>query len=369
MSSLAVEAIGLEKSYGTVRVLDGVDLDVAAGQRVRPARPERGRQDHHRAHPGHADRAPTPAGPGWPASTSSRDRRQVRRRISLTGQYAAVDDLQTGEENLRMMGAAGRPARRPGPPPGGRAAGAVRPGRRRPAARSATYSGGMRRRLDLAAGLVGQPVGDLPRRADHRPRPAQPPGDVAGRRRPGRIGGDRVPHHPVPGGGRPAGRPHRRARRRPGGRRGHPGPAQAAGRRASASTWCWPTRAAFDELARAPGRPGRPARPGAPDHRASPPTAAPPRSGPCSTRSTRPGAAVRPVRRAQRHPRRRVPRPDRPPRRPARHRPARRSPPVSELTAPTPSTAAAPSPTVALPTRHHGRALPAPGPAQPRRRC
>ena len=32
------------------------------------------------------------------------DRRQVRRAISLTGQYAAVDELQTGEENLRMMG-------------------------------------------------------------------------------------------------------------------------------------------------------------------------------------------------------------------------------------------------------------------------
>jgi ABC-type multidrug transport system ATPase subunit len=32
------------------------------------------------------------------------DRRQVRRRISLTGQFAAVDNLQTGEENLRMLG-------------------------------------------------------------------------------------------------------------------------------------------------------------------------------------------------------------------------------------------------------------------------
>jgi ABC-2 type transport system ATP-binding protein len=31
------------------------------------------------------------------------DRYRVRRHISLTGQYAALDDLQTGEENLRMM--------------------------------------------------------------------------------------------------------------------------------------------------------------------------------------------------------------------------------------------------------------------------
>jgi ABC-2 type transport system ATP-binding protein len=34
----------------------------------------------------------------------ARERRRVRRAISLTGQFAAVDDLQTGEENLRMMG-------------------------------------------------------------------------------------------------------------------------------------------------------------------------------------------------------------------------------------------------------------------------
>jgi ABC-2 type transport system ATP-binding protein len=40
------------------------------------------------------------------------DRRRVRRAISLTGQFAAVDDLQTGEENLHMMG---RLAHLPGP--------------------------------------------------------------------------------------------------------------------------------------------------------------------------------------------------------------------------------------------------------------
>ena len=40
---------------------------------------------------------------------------------------------------------------------------------------AATYSGGMRRRLDLAMTLVGEPAGDLPRRADHRAGPAQPP--------------------------------------------------------------------------------------------------------------------------------------------------------------------------------------------------
>jgi ABC-2 type transport system ATP-binding protein len=85
------------------------------------------------------------------------DRRQMRRRISLTGQFAAVDDLQTGAENLRMMG---------------RLAGLPRARARRRAAELLerfdltgaadrtvkTWSGGMRRRLDLAAGLVGDPA-------------------------------------------------------------------------------------------------------------------------------------------------------------------------------------------------------------------
>jgi ABC-2 type transport system ATP-binding protein len=84
------------------------------------------------------------------------DRRAVRRRISLTGQYAALDELQTGRENLEMMGRLRR--LRP------------RAARRRATElldrfdlagagdrRVAGYSGGMRRRLDLAASLVGDP--------------------------------------------------------------------------------------------------------------------------------------------------------------------------------------------------------------------
>jgi ABC-2 type transport system ATP-binding protein len=85
-----------------------------------------------------------------------RDRHRVRRSISLTGQYAAVDELQTGEENLRMMG---RLARLPRAQARRRARELLDQfdladaGRRR----VATYSGGMRRRLDLAASLVGRP--------------------------------------------------------------------------------------------------------------------------------------------------------------------------------------------------------------------
>ncbi|MFJ6431930.1 ATP-binding cassette domain-containing protein [Streptomyces sp. NPDC091416] len=84
------------------------------------------------------------------------ERSRVRRAISLTGQYAAVDEAQTGEENLRMMarltGRSRRDARR-------RTAELLERFGLSDAARRPVraYSGGMRRRLDLAAGLVGSP--------------------------------------------------------------------------------------------------------------------------------------------------------------------------------------------------------------------
>ena len=153
---LAVEAIGLEKSYGRVRVLDGVDLGVARGGVFALLGPNgAGKTTAVRIL---ATLVRADAGQVRVAGFDvAADRRQVRRRISLTGQFAAVDDLQTGEENLRMMG---------------RLAGLSRARARRRAAdllerfdladaagRTAkTYSGGMRRRLDLAAGLVGDPA-------------------------------------------------------------------------------------------------------------------------------------------------------------------------------------------------------------------
>jgi ABC-2 type transport system ATP-binding protein len=152
---LMVEASGLEKSYGAVRVLSGVDLQVERGHVLALLGPNgAGKTTTVRIL---ATLARADAGvarvAGFDVVT---ERRQVRCSISLTGQYAALDELQTGQENLYMMGRlaglSGAQARR--------RAGELlaqfdlaEAGRRT----VATWSGGMRRRLDLAASLVGQP--------------------------------------------------------------------------------------------------------------------------------------------------------------------------------------------------------------------
>jgi ABC-2 type transport system ATP-binding protein len=100
---LAIEASGLVKSYRGVRVLAGVDLRVPRGSVFALLGPNgAGKTTTVRilstlalADGGQARVA------GWDVV---RDRREVRRRISLTGQFAALDDAATGEENLRMMG-------------------------------------------------------------------------------------------------------------------------------------------------------------------------------------------------------------------------------------------------------------------------
>jgi ABC-2 type transport system ATP-binding protein len=152
---LAVEAAGLEKSYSGVRVLSGVDLRVARGSVFALLGPNgagktttvRILSTLTRADAGRARVA---------GFDIVRDRHRVRRSISLTGQYAAVDELQTGEENLRMMArlsGLGRAQARH------RAYELLEGFDLDEAARRkvGTYSGGMRRRLDLAASLVGDP--------------------------------------------------------------------------------------------------------------------------------------------------------------------------------------------------------------------
>ena len=152
---LAIEASGLVKSYRGVRVLAGVDLRVPRGSVFALLGPNgAGKTTSVRI------LATLALADGGQARVAGhdvvRERREVRRRISLTGQFAALDDVQTGEENLRMMG---------------RLSGLSRAEARRRAdalleqfeltaagrRRVGTYSGGMRRRLDLAASLVGRP--------------------------------------------------------------------------------------------------------------------------------------------------------------------------------------------------------------------
>src|SRR4051812_29021168 len=103
MGDPAVERVGLEKAYGCVRGLEGVDLRGARGCVFSLRGPDGG---------GDATRGKIPsprlAADAGRASVAGFDvaaqRREVRRSISLTGQYAAVDELQTGAETLYMMG-------------------------------------------------------------------------------------------------------------------------------------------------------------------------------------------------------------------------------------------------------------------------
>ncbi|WP_175008929.1 ATP-binding cassette domain-containing protein [Cellulosimicrobium sp. TH-20] len=156
MTGPMIAAQGLEKSYGDHAVLRGVDLTVRRGEIFALLGPNGAgktttvnilttlvRPDGGTARVAGADVV--------------HDAARVRETIALTGQYASVDEFQTGRENLVMMGELAHLPRR-----------AVRP---RVAAllerfdltdaadrRVATYSGGMRRRLDLAISLVADPA-------------------------------------------------------------------------------------------------------------------------------------------------------------------------------------------------------------------
>ena len=151
-----IEAQGLRKRFGTTQALDGVDLTAKQGTVLGVLGPNGAGKTTAvrvlatllRADSGTARIA------GYDVV---RDAHKVRQTIGLTGQYASVDEDLTGNQNLELIGtllnlsrrdararakelldwfdlseAAGRPAK--------------------------TYSGGMRRRLDLAASLVGRPA-------------------------------------------------------------------------------------------------------------------------------------------------------------------------------------------------------------------
>jgi ABC-2 type transport system ATP-binding protein len=152
---LAIEATGLTKSYNATPVVNGIDLRVRAGTVFALLGPN-GAGKTTTVRILSTLTAPDAGTARVAGGDVVGERAAVRRRISLTGQYAAVDELQTGTENLRMIGRLqGLPAR------AARARAAelldrfdlVDAGGRR----VATYSGGMRRRLDLAASLMRRP--------------------------------------------------------------------------------------------------------------------------------------------------------------------------------------------------------------------
>ena len=150
-----IEAHGLEKRYGKVRALDGLDLVAESGQVVAVLGPNgAGKTTFVRAV---ATLLRPDAGTLLVAGHDvRRDPGAVRRIIGLAGQFAAVEPAMTGRENLemvaRLFGHGRREAAR-------RAAGVLEQlGLVEDADRLArTYSGGMRRRLDLGASLVGSP--------------------------------------------------------------------------------------------------------------------------------------------------------------------------------------------------------------------
>jgi ABC-2 type transport system ATP-binding protein len=154
-SALAIEAAGVCKSFGETVVLDNVDLTVAEGTIFGLLGPNgAGKTTIVRilstliaSDAGHA----RVAGQDVVSNADA-----VRAAIGVTGQFAAVDELFTGEENLRLMADLNHL---------GRTAGRRRAAElldrfdladaaRRPVS---TYSGGMRRRLDLAMTLVSSP--------------------------------------------------------------------------------------------------------------------------------------------------------------------------------------------------------------------
>ncbi|WP_112698273.1 ABC transporter ATP-binding protein [Micromonospora noduli] len=149
----AIRMHGLEKSFKQLKVLRGVDIDVARGSifallgsnGAGKTTVVRILATLLRADGGTARVA------GFDVATQAAD---VRQSISLTGQFAAVDEILTGRENLVLV-ARLRHLREPGAIADDllRRFSLTEAGARR----VRTYSGGMRRRLDIAMSLIGDP--------------------------------------------------------------------------------------------------------------------------------------------------------------------------------------------------------------------
>ncbi|MCL6732644.1 ATP-binding cassette domain-containing protein [Streptomyces neyagawaensis] len=152
----AVTVRGLVKHYGETRALDGVDLDVREGTVMGVLGPNgAGKTTLVRC----LSTLVTPdSGQATVAGYDVvRQPRALRRVIGLTGQYASVDEKLSGFENLYMIGRLLDLSRKDAR---GRANGLLERFSLTEAAGRpvATYSGGMRRRLDLAASMMGRPA-------------------------------------------------------------------------------------------------------------------------------------------------------------------------------------------------------------------
>ncbi len=151
----AVRAEGLVKRFGDVVALDGVDLEVPTGTVLGLLGPNgAGKTTTVRIL---ATLLTADAGVATVAGRDvSTEPEAVRRSIGLTGQYAAVDEYLTGRENIEMVGGLYHLKRGWVKQRAGELLDRFRlsDAADRPAK---TYSGGMRRRLDLAASLVAEP--------------------------------------------------------------------------------------------------------------------------------------------------------------------------------------------------------------------
>jgi ABC-2 type transport system ATP-binding protein len=151
----AITATGLRKAYGKQTVLDGIDLSIPAGTVFALLGPN-GAGKTTTVHILSTLVSPDAGMVTVAGHDLARDPNGVRSVIGLTGQFAAVDGLLTGEENLRLMAR----LRHLGPQAGRRRVAELLErfdlvdAARKPLA---TYSGGMKRRLDLAMTLVGSP--------------------------------------------------------------------------------------------------------------------------------------------------------------------------------------------------------------------
>lgn len=154
-SNAIIEVQGIEVDFGSVKALDGVDLSVADGE-VRGLLGPNGAGKTTLVNVLTTLLTPTAGSATIDGLDVCAQSREVRARIGLAGQYAAVDNLLTGRENLEIVG---RLYQLPKAVAAQRADEALE----RLSLTDAgdrmvrTYSGGMRRRLDLGASLVGRP--------------------------------------------------------------------------------------------------------------------------------------------------------------------------------------------------------------------